>query len=150
SPRDNRFLNGNFDYAVTRDQTLRLSYSQSDFVNKNQGVGGLNLEERGYTNENHVHTFRVQEAGPVGRRFFTNTRLNVGWTDTLSRSSLEAPTVRVLDSFTSGGAQVAGGRHSRDLNLASDLDYVRGIHSVRAGIAIDSNWYHSNDTSNYL
>ena len=92
----------------------------------------------------------MQEAGPIGRRFFTNTRLNVGWTDTESRSAVEAPTIRVLDAFTSGGAQVAGGRHSKDVNLASDLDYVRGIHSVRAGTAIDANWYRSNDTSNYL
>ena len=150
APRDQRFVNGNFDYAVTPDQTLRVSYNQTDFTNKNLGVGGFNEVERAYTNENHVHTFRVQEAGPVGRRFFTNTRLNVGWTDTSSRATLEAVTVRVLDAFTSGGAQVAGGRHSRDLNLASDLDYVRGIHSLRAGTAIDANWFQSDDTSNYL
>jgi Carboxypeptidase regulatory-like domain len=150
APRDNRFLNANFDYAATRDQTLRFSYSQSDFVNRNQGVGGFNLPEHAFTNENHGHTFRVQEAGPLGRRWFTNTRLNIGWTNTDSRSLLEQPTIRVIENFTSGGAQVAGGRHSRDANLASDLDYVRGIHSVRAGTAIDANWYHSNDTSNYL
>src|SRR4029077_10271259 len=128
SPRDQMGFNGNFDYAVTRDQTLRMSYTQNDVVNKNQGVGGFNYLERAYTNENHTHTFRIQEAGPVGRRLFTNTRLNVGWTNTDSRSALEAQTIRVLDTFTSGGAQVAGGRHSRDANLASDLDYVRGIH----------------------
>jgi hypothetical protein len=150
APRVNSFINANFDYAVTRDQTLRLSYTQNDFVNRNVGVGGFNLTERGYTNENHTHTFRVQEAGPLGRRAFTNTRLNVGWTDTASRSSIEAPTIRVLDAFTTGGAQVAGGRHSRDVNLASDLDYVRGIHSVRGGALIDGNWFRSDDTSNYL
>jgi hypothetical protein len=150
SPRDQRFLNGNFDYAITRDQTLRFSYTQNGFTNKNLGVGGFNTLEHAFTNENHVHTFRVQEAGPLGRRFFTNTRLNVGWTDTSQRSALEAPTIRVLDAFTSGGAQVAGGRHSKDMTLASDLDYVRGIQSVRAGTEINGNWYRSNDTSNYL
>jgi hypothetical protein len=150
SPRDQRFYNGNFDYAVTKDQTLRLSYTQNDFVNENQGVGGFNETERAFTNENHTHTFRVQEAGPLGRRFFTNTRLNVGWTNTASRAALEAPTIRVLDAFTAGGAQVAGGRHSKDVNLASDLDYVKGIHSVRVGTIIDMNWFRSDDTSNYL
>ena len=149
-PRENRFVYGSFDYAVTRDQTLRMSYNQNDFVNKNLGVGGFNEVERAYSNENHSHTFRVQEAGPLGRRFFTNTRLNVGWTNSASHSVLEAPTIRVIDQFTSGGAQVAGGRHSKDVNLGSDLDYVRGIHSFRAGTQIDGNWYRSNDTSNYL
>jgi hypothetical protein len=46
SPRDSTSLNGNFDYAITRDQTLRISYNQNDVVNKNQGVGGFNLPER--------------------------------------------------------------------------------------------------------
>ena len=32
-----------------------------------------------------------------------------------------------------GGQQVSGGRRTRSVNLASDLDYVRGIHSVRMG-----------------
>lgn len=150
SPRNNQFTSGSFDYAVTPDQTLRLSYNQSDFVNENQGVGGFNLPERAFTSENHTHTLRIQEAGPLGRRWFTNTRLNIGWTDSLSRASVEAPTVRVLDAFTIGGAQVTGGRHSRDVNIASDLDYVRGMHSVRVGTAIDLNWFRSDDNSNYL
>ena len=131
------FPRATFDWAVTRDQTLRLSYTRGTSRTGIKGIGGFNEIERGFTNENHFHTFRVQEAGPVGRRFFTNTRLNVGWTDTESRSALEARTIRVLDAFTSGGAQVAGGRHSKDMTLASDLDYVRGIHSVRAGIVIE-------------
>jgi hypothetical protein len=150
APRSSLFPRGNFDWAITRDQTLRLSFSQNDTTNKNVGVGGFNELERGYTTDLHTNTFRVQEAGPIGRRFFTNTRLNIGTTDTESRSAVEARTIRVLDAFTSGGAQVAGGRHSRDLTLASDLDYVRGIHSIRGGIALDGQWFRSNDTSNYL
>jgi len=149
-PRSFALARGNFDYAVTRDQTLRISYNQNDSTNRNMGIGGFNLPERAYTSDNHNHTFRVQEAGPLGRRFFTNTRLNVGWTDSDQRSAVEARTVKVLDSFTAGGAQVAGGRHSRDLNFASDLDYVRGIHSLRAGTVLNAQWYHSDDTSNYL
>jgi opacity protein-like surface antigen len=150
TPRDSGYIYGSFDYAVTRDQTLRLSYNQNDLTNRNLGIGGFNEPARAYSTENHSHTFRLQEAGPVGRRFFINTRLNLGWTNTGSHAALEAPTIRVIDWFTTGGAQVAGGRHSKDVNLASDLDYVRGIHSLRAGTQIDGNWYRSNDTSNYL
>ena len=63
---------------------------------------------------------------------------------------VEEPTVRILDARTFGGAQKDGGRHSRDVNFASDLDYVRGIHSMRMGTAIDTNWYRSDETDNYL
>jgi hypothetical protein len=149
-PQENLFVYGAFDWAATRDQTLRFSFNRSQFVSKNQGIGGFEEAERAFTNQNHTNTFRAQEVGPLGRRFFINTRLNIGWSDTDRRSALEAPTIRILDARTSGGAQKAGGRHSRDMNLAADLDYVRGIHSVRIGTAVDANSYRSDETDNYL
>ena len=149
-PRDNFFMFGNFDYALTKDQTLRLSYNQQDSKQRNLGVGAYELPEHAYNSDEHHHTLRIQEAGPIGRRFFTNTRIEFSTSDTDSRSGLEAPTIRVNDAFTSGGAQVAGGRHTRTVNIASDLDYVRSIHSVRMGVVLNGGSFRSDDTSNYL
>jgi hypothetical protein len=150
SPRDNFFMFGNFDYALTKDQTLRIGYNQEDSTERNLGIGAFDLPEHGHTNQEHGRTLRIQEAGPLGRRFFINTRLSFSKNDTASRSALESPTIRVNDAFTSGGAQVAGGRHTRTFNLASDLDYVRGMHSMRSGIVLSGGSYRSDDTSNYL
>ena len=149
-PREFMAVNANFDWAATRDQTLRFSFNRGNFVNKNQGIGGYDEPERAFVSENSNNTFRAQEVGPLGRRFFINTRLNVGWSDSERRSSVEKPTVRIIDAQTSGGAQKAGGRHSRDVNFASDLDYVRGIHSIRIGTAIDYNSFRSDEFDNYL
>jgi hypothetical protein len=149
-PREFVFLNGNFDYAATRDQTLRFSFNRGHFVNKNQGIGGYDEPERAFLSENTNNTFRAQEVGPLGRRFFINTRVNVGWSDSSRQSAVEKPTVRILDAQTFGGAQKAGGRHSRDVNFASDLDYVRGMHSIRIGTAIDFNSFRSDEADNYL
>ena len=149
-PREFRFVNANFDLAATRDQALRFSYNRSDFVNKNQGIGGYDEPERAFVSKNHTNTFRAQEVGPLGRRFFINTRLNVGWTDSERQSAVEKPTIRIIDAQTLGGAQKAGGRHSRDVNFATDLDYVRGIHSIRVGTAIDFNFFRSDEADNYL
>src|SRR5688572_12267271 len=79
-PRENIGVYGNFDYAITRDQTLRFSFNHNDSDSRNQGIGGYNEPERAFRSENHSNTFRVQEVGPLARRFFINTRLNVGWT----------------------------------------------------------------------
>ena len=149
-PRDQVFVNGLFDYALTPDQTLRVGFSRDQSSSRNLGVGEFDELERAYGTEDSGNTIRIQEAGPLGRRFFINTRLQVGWNDSESTSVVEAPTIRVLDWFTSGGQQIAGGRHTRRVNLASDLDYVRGIHSLRAGIVLDGAWYRSDDSSNYL
>ncbi len=108
------------------------------------------MPERAYGTEDTSQTFRIQEAGPLGRRFFINTRLNVNWLHNEQHAALEAPTIRVNDAFTSGGAQTAGGRDSKLVNFASDLDYVRGIHSVRGGVTLEGGWSRSDLTSNYL
>jgi hypothetical protein len=149
-PRDQENLYSVFDYAVTKDQTLRINYFSNDYTNRNLGVGGYDQQERAYSSEFHNHTLRVQEVGPLGRRAFINTRLEIGWENSASHAAVEAPTIRVNDAFTSGGAQVAGGRRSHTFNVASDLDYVRGIHSVRAGVVLFGGSYHSDDTANYL
>jgi hypothetical protein len=150
APRDFLNLSGLFDYTLTRDQTLRVGYNQSSFSNSNLGVNGFNLPERAYSNDATNYALRVQEAGPLGRRFFTNTRLAVNKSDNQSHADLNAQTILVQDAFTSGGAQVSGGTKTWNVSLQSDLDYVRGIHSFRTGIQLNSNAYNSDSNSNYL
>jgi hypothetical protein len=149
-PRDNMFLFGLFDYAITKDQTLRFNLGHEQSTRKNIGIGGVNLLERGYTTGDNNTMLRIQEAGPLGRRFFINTRASLNWSRSDSSSLFEDRTINVLEAFTSGGQQKRGGVRSNTINLQSDLDYVRGIHSVRTGLQIEGGSYRSNDSSNYL
>jgi hypothetical protein len=149
-PRDNMFVFGMFDYAITRDQTLRIHVSQDRFTSKNLGIGGYDKLERGYSSEEKGYSVRIQEAGPLGRRFFINTRASINVANSESTSLFDEPTFRVDQGFNSGGQQRRGGVHSRSLDLQSDLDYVRGIHSWRTGIALNTGSFRSDDSSNYL
>jgi hypothetical protein len=149
-PRDNVFVFGLFDYAITRDQTLRAQYWDERTTQKNLGIGGFDMLNRGYETDNFSHTLRLQEAGPLGRRFFTNTRASINWSDSDSRSTFEGPTVIVQDTFNAGGRQMTGGTHSRTIDLQSDLDYVRGMNSVRTGLQLQGGQYRSDANSNYL
>jgi hypothetical protein len=148
-PTDGLFGYGLFDYAITRDQTLRISVNRNRFNSHNLGIGGFDEAERAYSTGNVGTFLRIQEAGPLGRRFFTNTRLQIGRQRSDSASLVEALTYRT-DFGTTGGAQVKGGREATVFNLQSDLDYVRGIQSVRMGINLDGGSYRSDDSSNYL
>jgi hypothetical protein len=150
SPRDNLFVNGQMDYAITLDQTLRFAYNLTRFKNENLGVGSYDEPERAYSNENRTHNIRAQHFGPLGRRAFWRSRLQMFIADSDSVSATQAQTIRVNDFFTSGGAQLAGGEHSKRLNFASDLDYVRGRQSWRAGVVLDGGWYRSDASANYL
>jgi hypothetical protein len=143
-------VNAQVDYALALNQTLRLAYVGTDLSNGNQGIGAFDEEERGYSTAHTTETLRLQHTGPLGRRMFARTRLQLGWSDAQSQSNVEAITVRVLDAFTQGGAQVAGGQHSRTIGLASDIDYVRGMHTIRTGFAVDGGRWRSDNNANYL
>jgi hypothetical protein len=143
-------VNGLFDYALTKDQTLRFGYSQNNNARSNQGVGSYDLPERAFRSDNSRYQFRALEAGPIGRRTFINTRLTMAWMDFGNQSSVEAPTIIVQDAFTSGGAQQAGRVHGKNMTFASDVDYVRGIHSWRGGVQVYADWYRANLSNNYL
>jgi hypothetical protein len=149
-PADSYNVNGRFDQAISKDHVLRFSFQRSSFARRNQGIGGYDLPERAYSSDASDTLVRISENGPLGRRFFTESRFQLRSTGSENRSDLEAPTVRVLDSFTSGGAQQSGGSHAVEFEAATDLDYVRGKHSMRTGVLLEGGRYHSNETSNYL
>lgn len=149
-PNNGWSMQGLVDYALTKDQALRVQYFHNDNTRRNLGVGGFDLAERAYSNASQSDQIRLQEAGPIGRRFYINTRLQFRRSDQSSRSVLEAQTIRVLDGVTRGGAQVSGGRHQRDLDVSSDLNYVRGVHTMRTGIEINAHRIRADDATNYL
>ena len=147
-PSTNWSVYGLMDYALTRDQTLRVSYDQGSNTAKNLGIGGSDLIERAYSNESQDHEFRAQVVGPLGRRTFANTRLQLEWQNTDAVSVTAARTIVVNGAFTSGGAQVAGGRHPKLFEFASDVDHVRGLHTWRTGFLVTGGNYRSDNSSN--
>jgi len=139
------------DYSVTKDQTMRFGLSRNTNNRENIGVGDTNVIERGYSQESSGWNFRAQNVGPIGRRMFLNTRFMLNWNDNVSKSVVEKQTFTVInDGLTTGGAQRTGGTHTRNFTAQSDLDYVRGRHSVRSGIQLDGSRYRTNANSNYL
>ncbi len=149
-PRNSYNLSVRLDHAITKDHAIRLSADRDASTSRNLGVGGYNLLDRAFDTDLSTTTLRLSENGPLGRRWFTESRLQVRWSTTDSHSAVETPTIRVQDAFTSGGAQQRGGRRAMDIEFASDLDYVKGAHSWRTGILFEGGRYRSDDTANYL
>jgi hypothetical protein len=149
-PTDRLNVNARFDQAIDTDHMLRFSFQRNRLGLDGLGVGGFDLPERAFATDSADTFFRVSENGPVGRRFFSESRLQLRWTAADSRSLTEAPTVRVLDAFAGGGAQQTGGRRTFEFEAATDLDYVRGAHSFRTGILVEGGRYRSDEFANYL
>jgi hypothetical protein len=143
-------LNARIDHVYRKDHAIRLSVDRTTSDQQNLGVGDFNLLERGYSSRAATNMIRLSENGPLGRRFFSESRLQVRWSDTSFASNTEAAALLVNGAFSSGGAQMRGGRRDVTFEAASDLDYVRGNHSWRTGVLLEGGRYSSDDTSNYL
>ncbi|MCX6551937.1 MAG: carboxypeptidase regulatory-like domain-containing protein [Acidobacteria bacterium] len=149
-PRDSYNLNARIDHAINKDHALRVSVDRDASTTENLGVGGYNLFERAYTSESSTTLFRFSENGPVRRRMFTESRVQLKWTGASSQSNVERPTVRVQDAFTGGGGQQRGGQRGFEFEIASDLAYVKGSHSWRTGVRLEGGSCRSDANSNYL
>ncbi len=136
------------DHALTRDQTLRVGMNLGRNKRENIGIGNYNLPERGFSQQQRANSIRIQEAGPIGRRSFINTRLSYQWIDLDMRSNVDAPAIVVQDSFNMGGAQQRQQADVQMMSVASDIDYVRGIHSWRGGVQLDGNWFRASSSFN--
>ena len=113
-PTRNWSVYGLVDYAPdARPDAARLVRPGAATRRSNLGVGGSDLIERAYSTESRGLELRAQVVGPFGRRTFANTRLQLEWQNSDAVSATAARTVIVNGAFTSGGAQVAGGRHPR-------------------------------------
>jgi hypothetical protein len=149
-PSDRLSLNARVDHALTRTHTLRGSYQQSATDQLNLGVGNYDLPGRAYARFADESLLRLSESGPWTRNIFGESRLQLRRTATASTSTFEAPTLRVLDAMTSGGAQQAGGRTADEIEWATNVDWARGRHSVRAGALVEGGWFRSDTRTNYL
>jgi len=149
-PTDRTNVYARFDQGITKDHAARFTFQRTAIETDNLGVGGYDLPARSYDTTSTDNQLRFSENGPLGRRFFSESRMQLHWSDTSATSGIELPTVRVLDAFTSGGAQQAGGRNALEFEAASDLDYVRGRHSFRTGVLAEGGRYRSDEAVNYL
>ena len=149
-PSERITFNGRVDHALTRLHMLRGTDQQNDNDQRNLGVGSFDLSERAFGRTTSESVLRLSESGPWSRAWFGESRLQLRWADTDTASSVEAPTVRVLDAFTSGGAQQSGGRRGTELEWATNVDYARGRHAVRLGALVEGGYYRSDNRTNYL
>jgi hypothetical protein len=147
-PSERAGFSARLDHALTNAHALRFSYQRNGSDTDNLGVGDFDLPERAYSRRTDEDVFRVSFNGPVGRRFFNESRFQVRSSDTASESLTGTPALIVLDAFNGGGAQVAGGRQATEFELASDMDFASGRHSARAGMLIEAGRYRSDDVRN--
>jgi hypothetical protein len=148
-PTDRLNIDFNLEHVLTQNQTLRVSYDRSTSTQGNLGVGDFDLPERGFSTEGISHRVRLANFGTYNKKYLNETRVQYQWNDTRSMALSQAPTIRVQDTFTSGGAQVQGGTRSWEVEVANVVDVPIGkTHNVRTGIEARTGDYRSDQMNN--
>ena len=149
-PSERSTVNARIDHALSKSQTLQASFQRNATDQRELGVGNYDLPEHAYSSDTSDSLLRLRETGPLSKSLNAETRLQIHQATSANQSSLETPTVSVLDAFTSGGAQQRGGSRSTELEYATNVDYARGHHSIRFGTLVQGGRYHSDAGTNYL
>jgi hypothetical protein len=146
----NTSYTGGLDWAVTRNQTARISGGIYQVRNRNAGAGVYDGPERAYSSDTDEWYIQGGHTGPIGRRMMLYNRFYVDVIETASTSAVEELALIVTEDLNRGGAQRRGAVTTTVFNLNSDLDYVLGRHSFRMGVEVNGTQYDSNTETNYL
>lgn len=147
-PVEGMNANVRLEHALSPTSSIRAEYQRRSDVRLNLGVGDFDLSERAYDTEATTDLLRVRNTRVLGRKAFSELRFELSQVETSDRSRTFDPTVRVLDSFTSGGAGRLGTRKGRELDLVQNIDFSVGKHAFRAGVLFEASWWDSDQQTN--
>jgi hypothetical protein len=137
------------DHEITAAQAIRLELTNSVDEAQNQGVGDFDLPERGFTSKGDSGALRLGHHATFRRGYVNDLRVAVEWATFDAYSLSNAKTTRVLDAFTSGGAQLQGGQRSRSIDLENELEFVaRKRHRITAGVSVNGSDYRGDEQNN--
>lgn len=134
--------------AIGSSGSLRAEYTRRNEKRRNLGVGDFDLEERAYDTQTINDTLRIRNTRTLGKKVFSELRFEVTQSETSYLSHSDLPSIRVLESFTSGGAGQYGVRDGRTFTLAQNFDFTIAKHAFRGGVLIDGGWWDSTTQAN--
>ncbi len=127
-------FNPRFDYAINKDNTMVVRYNWYNNQRENQGLNTFTLPTRGYDSDSTVNTLQVTETAVLNTRMIDETRFQFMHTNTGQSARSLDPTVSVLDSFSSGGANIGQSYvHEKRYEIYNALAITKGKHFVKFG-----------------
>ncbi|MCL4846922.1 MAG: TonB-dependent receptor [Acidobacteria bacterium] len=136
-PLDRVSVTTRLEHGFGRTHALRAEFQRGTIDATSLGVGDFDLPERAFSRTTTSQVLRLSDSGMVSKTLLNEVRVQVRWQQVETTPEVLAPTVRVLDAFTSGGAQIDGTRESRLVEIGDNLDYAVGRHALRFGVLFE-------------
>ena len=138
------------DWQVNQKDIATLSYSGNVNDQGNQGVGGLVLQEAGYSSDVSEYDLRFTNALTLNPNTVHETRIGYSWKRTQQAPNSTAPNLQVAGYFTGGGATSQNlNDRERDLEVDDDILATRGKHEISFGFQSISSFVHDYDPNTF-
>jgi len=134
TPLRRTFFSPRIEYQLSQTNTLAARYNYTRSNLQNAGVGELSLLSQSYNSLNSEQSVQLTETAIINKSIVNELRFQYVRGSGAQSGNDSVPTLRVLDAFNDGGAQV--GRSSTLENRWELQDYVswtRGHHALKVG-----------------
>ncbi len=150
SPSRGTTFSPRFDWQINETNTLvaRYTFEKNDRIN--EGIGGFNLASRAFDSSTAQHTVQLTETSVINQKIINETRFQYERNRRNQAGGSLTPTVRVLDAFTGGGAQIGLSFNNQDrIELQNFTSWTAGAHSLKAGGRLRAAWTENASEQNF-
>ena len=122
------------DYQLSPTNTIVARYTFERATRQDEGVHDFDLPSRAFDVTTTQHTFQATETAVIKQKIINETRFQYERERRTQQGDALAPTLRVLEAFTGGGAQVGLSFSNQDnFELQNYTSWTVGTHSLKAG-----------------
>lgn len=128
-----------FDYQINNTNTLTARYSFVRTTNENAGVGGFSLAPLAYNTTGTEQNIQLTETAIINSNVINETRFQFFDRRGNQYGDAITPTTRVLEAFTTGGANVGdSSSRTRRFELQNYTSWSFKNHSLKVGARLRS------------
>jgi hypothetical protein len=137
-------------WQINNTNTLVSRYRFERDNRENEGIGGFNLASRGYNTRNNQHTLQLTHTAVIKQSIVNETRFQYVRERRNQEGGTFTPTIRVLDAFTGGGAQIGLSFNKEDrFELQNISSWSLNSHSLKAGARLHSERVSNSSQQNF-
>lgn len=123
-----------FDWQINQNNTLVARYFYEGSKTANAGLSGFDLLSRAFASRDGEHTLRLTDTAVISPTIINEARFQYIHRRATQTSTDNSPTVRVLDAFTGGGANVGSAFNNENrLELQNYTSFILKNHTLKIG-----------------
>jgi hypothetical protein len=140
APSKNFEFSPRVDLKINNNNTLVGRYSFERSKAENAGLGGFDLLSRAYSTQRSEQTVRLTETAVISGTIINEARFQYIRRRNEQEAGDNSPTIRVLDAFTGGGANIGQAFSNEDrLEFQNYTSYLSGNHYLKFGLRLRHN-----------